>query len=137
MTEKLSRRSGYVLRWGPVVAGMAAIFAVSAQSQPPVPEGMSNTTGHVLAYAGLGVLIVRAVAGALPARVTRRVALVTMAIAVGYGATDELHQWFVPGRVADVGDVIADAAGALIAVAVCWAWGIIRLPNRGSGRRVA
>ena len=31
-----------------------------------------------------------------------------------YGATDEIHQYFVPGRNADVYDVLADFSGALI-----------------------
>jgi VanZ family protein len=29
-----------------------------------------------------------------------------------YGVTDELHQAFVPGRVASIGDLVADSIGA-------------------------
>ncbi len=108
---------------------MAAIFFVSGQSQPPVPGGLSNAAGHVIAYAGLGFLLVRAVAGGLGGRITGRVAGSALAIATVYGVTDEVHQMFVPGRVADINDVIADAAGALLAVGACWAWGIIRAPD--------
>ena len=42
-----------------------------------------------------------------------------------FGVTDELHQWFVPGRVADVRDLTADAAGALVGVGLVWACGIV------------
>jgi VanZ family protein len=108
---------------------MAAIFIVSGQSQPQVPGGLSNTTGHVVAYAGLGLLLVRAVAGRFPVRITGSIAGAVIAIAVAYGVTDEVHQMFVPGRMSDAGDVFADAAGALMAVAACWAWGIIRVPR--------
>ena len=132
MSPSLNGPAGRLLLWGPVVACMAAIFVVSGQSQPQVPGGISNTTGHVIAYAGLGLLVVRAVAGGLPARVTPKMALVSLAIAIAYGVSDEVHQMFVPGRMPDVSDVAADAAGALIAVAACWAWGIIRVPDRGS-----
>ena len=34
--------------------------------------------------------------------------------AIFYGISDEIHQYYVPGRDAAVGDVIADAIGAFI-----------------------
>jgi VanZ family protein len=37
-------------------------------------------------------------------------------IASLYGASDELHQYFVPGRSAEVADWVADTLGALVAV---------------------
>lgn len=37
-------------------------------------------------------------------------------LAVLWGALDELHQAYVPGRTADPWDLLADATGALIAV---------------------
>jgi VanZ family protein len=111
--------------WAPVVAYMAAIFFVSGLSSPPLPEQVSDTTGHSMAYAGLAFLCVRAVSGGFPRRVALRVALLAVAIAAAYGAFDELHQWFVPERTADVRDWFADVSGALIGIGVCWLWGII------------
>jgi len=105
---------------------MAMIFFVSSLPTAPLPPNMSDKSGHLLAYLVLGVLAVRAVAGRLPARLTRRVALGAMVIAIGYGAFDELHQWFVPGRSAELADFYADSAGACVGLAACWAWGIIR-----------
>jgi VanZ family protein len=40
--------------------------------------------------------------------------MVPLVFATLYAVTDEFHQWFVPGRHADVWDVAADAAGALV-----------------------
>jgi VanZ family protein len=37
--------------------------------------------------------------------------------AVLYGLSDEVHQSFIPGRDASVGDVVADALGALLGAA--------------------
>ncbi len=123
------RRAGYLSRWAPVVAVMATLFLLSGQSQVEVPGGLSDKAAHAIAYGGLGLLIVRAVAGGLPARITVRVAALSIAIALAYGASDELHQMFVPGRMPDVRDLVADASGAILAVVVCWAWGIIQLPT--------
>lgn len=41
--------------------------------------------------------------------------IMTLAVAVVYGASDEYHQSFIPGRAPQVIDVLADFAGALAA----------------------
>ena len=115
--------------WAPVVIYMAAIFSVSADPDPPAPESISDKLMHMAAYGVLAVLVFRAVAGGIPARVTRRAASATMLIAIAYGISDEFHQLFVPGRSADVNDLFADVAGAAIALIGCWAWGIIQIPD--------
>jgi VanZ family protein len=112
--------------WMPVAIYMAVIFLLSADSSPPAPPHVSDKLLHLLAYAGLAVVIGRAVHGGLPSRLSRRGVVVTIAITVVYGVTDELHQAFVPGRSPDVYDVAADAAGAGVGLIACWAWGIIR-----------
>jgi VanZ family protein len=111
--------------WGPVAGVMALIFYLSSLSDPPIPSGVSPTVGHWLGYALLGVAVARALAGGLPRRITLRIAVGATLVCVGYGITDEFHQSFVPGRVADIADLYADAAGAMAAVAACWAWGIL------------
>ena len=116
--------------WLPVAVYMAGIFLVSADADPPMPERVSDKSMHLLAYAGLAVVVCRAVAGGLPARVTLRAAVFTLLITIGYAATDELHQSFVPNRSADAYDLLADAAGACAGLSACWAWGIIAAPNR-------
>jgi VanZ family protein len=67
--------------------------------------------GHFAEYLILGVLIVRALAADGRWRPHR--AILALSLAVAYAATDELHQAFVPGRTAAVGDVLIDAGGAL------------------------
>jgi VanZ family protein len=104
---------------------MAVIFFISSLQDPQIPGGVSDASGHGLGYFLLGVTVVRAVAGGLPRRITLRSALLAIAITVGYGVTDEVHQSFVPGRSAERADVYADASGALLATIACWAWGII------------
>jgi VanZ family protein len=95
----------------------------------------------VIAYAGLAVLVCRAVAGSVAARMTARAAAATLLITTAYGASDELHQMFVPGRSPELYDLFADAVGGALGLIACWAWAIIRpaspnsrIPNPKSQR---
>lgn len=126
MSSKSDQRSRL---WVPVAIYMAAIFYVSSLSQPPIPANTDKPL-HWLAYGGLAVLVVRALAGGIPRRISAGVAGAAILITVGYGVTDEVHQLFVPGRSADVFDLVADAAGAVAGTAACWAWGIISSSSR-------
>jgi VanZ family protein len=116
--------------WGPVVLWAGIIFSASAQPDVSLPSGLSDKYTHILAYAPLGVLFFRAIAGGLPVRLTLSTALLGVALTTAYGITDELHQLFVPGRSADWRDVVADAIGGVVAAVVCWLWGIISAAPR-------
>ena len=119
--------TSFLILWLPVLAYMAVIFYVS--SQPDIAEVATNLVSdkilHALEYAVLAVLVARAFAGGLPRRIPGRVIVSATLITVAFGASDEFHQYFVPGRHADPTDLLADSAGALAGAAVCWAWGII------------
>jgi VanZ family protein len=105
--------------WGPVALYMALIFALSSLWRPPgVPGRLSDEAGHVVLYFGLGALLVRALAGGWTAVVTVRTAALATLIATLYGASDELHQHFVPFRQMAALDVVADGIGAASAAAV-------------------
>jgi VanZ family protein len=49
-----------------------------------------------------------------------RWALLTVILVAAYSVTDELHQLFVPGRVASPWDSLLDTAGAIAAQLVLW-----------------
>jgi VanZ family protein len=110
-----------VALWAPVLTYMALIFVASSLSRPPQPPGgVSYTTVHVGVYAGLGAILVRALAGGLRARVTGTAALASTIIATVYGITDEIHQHFVPQRQAELLDLAADGLGAALAAGVLY-----------------
>ena len=112
--------------WGPPGLVMIVIFVVSSLPEvSPALCGLPDVGAHALAYCGLGVTLVRALAGAKWAGVTRSRALGAILLSTAYGLTDELHQWFVPGRVAEVLDLIADTVGAAVGVGLVWACGIV------------
>ena len=111
--------------WGPAVLLMAVIFGFSAQPAPYLPSGLSDVSAHAIAYAALGILMLRALSSARWSGVTPRSVVVAVALTVLYGISDEYHQSFVTGRFADVRDVIADAIGACGGVGIIWAWSIV------------
>lgn len=55
---------------------------------------------------------------------SRRRLLSAWLIPVIYACTDELHQYFVPGRSSELRDVCIDSIGALTGVAVVWLAGV-------------
>jgi VanZ family protein len=101
--------------WLPVVAYMAAIFVLSSLPTIPPPLGLRgiDKPEHYIAYAGLAAIVMRAVRGTRPGWRLGVVAVVAIAISAAYGATDELHQFFVPTRCCDILDWTADVLGAI------------------------
>ena len=91
------------------------VFALSSISR--APEALQWITPHDLVvhamlYAGLGWLAGMTLrTGAVPWR-GWRVWVAPIAFAAVYGASDELHQLFVPGRHCVLADWMADVAGA-------------------------
>ena len=108
------RRS--VALWAPVALYMALIFAASSVSHPPdLSTSIGDKGAHGLLYSGLAALMVRALAGGWQP-FGGGIGLAAVAYSILYGATDEIHQLFVPSRTADVKDLAADAVGAAVAV---------------------
>jgi VanZ family protein len=101
-----------LLPWLPAAGWAGLIFFLSSLSTiplaPPVPH--LDKAGHFAVYLVLGALLAHATA-----RTGWPLAL-AVGLGVVYGMTDEVHQTFVPGRTATVGDWVADAAGVLAGV---------------------
>tara|TARA_Y100001934_G_scaffold119354_1_gene146015 strand:- start:1801 stop:2256 length:456 start_codon:yes stop_codon:yes gene_type:complete len=137
-----------MIYWMPVVLWAAVIFAFSTSLGsgsntsrilgpllnflfPGVsPESIAGLrfairkVAHVCEYAGLAVLIWRAIVK--PYGFQRfwnwshaKTAFLLTAL---YAATDEFHQLFVPGRVGTVWDVALDSLGGLLGIWIVWFW---------------
>lgn len=120
-------------RWAPVVLYAAFIFALSHRSAVPAAVGLiSDKAAHALLYAGFGALWARALTNDRPLNKMIR-GVLAIGLASAYGATDELHQMYVPQRSADAADWIADTAGAALgAAAYLLLLGRIREPRPDS-----
>ena len=118
--------------WGPAWAMMGLIFVLSSMSElPPTPGGVDDSVAHALAYAVLAALLLRGLTGARWRGMRVGAAWRAVLLATLYGVTDEVHQRFVPGRVAEVSDLVADAFGAAVAAGLIWAWlSVVRPPRR-------
>jgi VanZ family protein len=95
------------------LAWMATLFYLSNQpglSTPSLFEHQDKLF-HGIAYGLLGLLL----AGALfDPRHPDRMVFIAWLLGSLYGLSDEFHQSLIPGRDADLLDVLADSAGALL-----------------------
>jgi VanZ family protein len=110
---------------------MGIIFFLSAQPDLPGPPQpwlaeLLTKSAHFFVYAGLAFWWWRALSRGRPRqklrgrRADKVILAAAFAISVLYGASDEFHQSFVPGRDASWLDLLADAAGAATALGVVW-----------------
>jgi len=102
-----------ILAWGPVVvwalvlAGLSRITAVPEPLEPLTI--LSDKVIHFALYSVMGAAL--AWARVVGRRNPPHLALV--ALGSLYGALDEFHQSFVPGRTPEVGDWVANTLGVL------------------------
>ena len=108
---------GYLLNW----------FGLARRMTPGQLDLVNHyirKLGHVTEYALLAGLMHRALAATHPTR-TRwapRLVLLALGLAVLYAASDEFHQRFVPSRTSSGWDVLLDAIGGSVGLAVKRWW---------------
>jgi VanZ family protein len=101
--------------------GFAATIVVeSSQSGVGVPGGIwqADKIVHFLVFGLLATVTLRALRIESP----RSRAVVAVLLVSLFGASDELHQYFTPGRSCDVFDWVADTLGASLAVSLYLFW---------------
>jgi len=105
------RRAG----WAFFVA--ALIFYASSRSHVAAPgiTRIDDKFGHFGIYGLLGTLVCRVVPG-------RWGGWWALIIVSAYGASDEWHQSFVPGRSTELEDWIADTIGAALGIGLYAGW---------------
>jgi|CXWL01.1.fsa_nt_gi VanZ family protein len=113
--------------WTPVFAYMALIFFLSSLSHPgeelpPWIWTLSDKVLHAGEYALLSLFVYRGLLRGQPPALHRRAHWFAIGIAVAYGASDELHQAFVPFRESDLWDLVADTVGSCLGV---WTWRLL------------
>lgn len=115
--------------WAPAVAYMGLIFLLSSMHlRAPAIEDVpfQDKGAHFLEYLVLGFLCAYATRHTWPSRAAIRTHALAFFLATAWGFSDELHQAFVPGRSADLADVLADALGSLAGVGIYAVFGLLR-----------
>ena len=100
----------------PVLLYMTVIFLLSSSSRisPPFADRLSfDKIYHVIEYAVLGYLLLRALEQGF---YMQGVTMIILAFGIGaaFGMSDELHQYFVPGRIFSYWDFAADTVGVAV-----------------------
>ncbi len=115
----------FVKWWLPVVVWMIVIFIGSSIGNIPrvggkTTDGLVHRAAHIAEFAVLGALLLRAVSHDKP--LTKREIIITLIVIALYGASDEFHQRFTPGRSSEGIAVVFDVAGGAVGVWVYRLW---------------
>ncbi|MBN8614401.1 MAG: VanZ family protein [Deltaproteobacteria bacterium] len=105
------------LAWLPAALYMAIIWLVSSLEAPTFPTAsfpLRDKGVHAVEYGVLGFLLAHACLRTFRDRAAIRVALFAVLAGVLWGVLDEIHQAFVPGRSADLLDLVADSVGIVV-----------------------
>ena len=104
--------------WAPPALDTLLIFNLSSEANP-LP-GLTTLVWdkalHATEYAGLAFLVFRALRG--EGMRSGRAVVVALLATSAYGGSDEIHQYFVPGRDSEVSDWIADTVGGSIGISI-------------------
>ena len=108
--------SRWQLLWPIAIAGLVILASARSRVAGPSIEHLDKVV-HFSVYGLLATLLGRLGQG-------WRWAGGALAIVSAFGATDEWHQSFVPGRETEFADWVADTGGAAVALGMYfgWAW---------------
>lgn len=117
MFEFLERKKKLFV-FTPLIIYWIILFIATTLPVQSVPSiAVSDKINHLLAYFLLGVLLyLTLIFQRKSVFLFDNATWATIVIASFYGALDEFHQMFVPGRFAEVLDWLADATGSALGV---------------------
>lgn len=140
-----NRRILRLILWALIVALLISIYLLSnqpASSSAKLSKGIAEQTIHIYEkltgtditikqwnhklrkaahfslYSVLGMLVMTL---CLISRIRlKRSIVITMGVGVLYASSDEIHQLFVIGRGASIGDVGIDSLGVILGITIIW-----------------
>jgi VanZ family protein len=110
--------------WLPLILyGLAIYMQSSHAGLKHIPDvQFMDKILHFGAYGLLGILFLRAYE-TLPRKDNNKILIfISIASATLYGISDEIHQYFVPFREADILDAVANTLGSICGVYVYHRW---------------
>lgn len=113
------------LRAIPVALVMGFIFFLSHQPGDSIslPDVVNiDKVLHCLVYAALGLATLFALPPDWRRQHPLKAGVAVVLFCLLYGATDEFHQSFIPGRFSSLADLAADAVGGIMALLCAYCW---------------
>jgi len=101
----------------PIFLFAGAIYYISSLSKVSVPSlgiDFEDKLIHMFVYFIFGWLLIRALHFGKHESISKKLMMFSILIGLLYGFSDEIHQYFVPGRSSEFWDWLADAIGILI-----------------------
>ncbi|MBW2090252.1 MAG: VanZ family protein, partial [Deltaproteobacteria bacterium] len=108
----------FFIYWFPIIIYCVLIFIQSSypsiKHTPELPY--FDKVAHCVAYALLGALFLRAFKTSQIKNNVKLMWILSVILSSLYGISDEIHQYFVPYRYAELMDVLADTLGSIMGV---------------------
>jgi VanZ family protein len=114
----------YLLYHAPWQFLMLIIFIQSSISMIELPDmGIDwfDKIVHFVVYGVLGFLVVRGFSRIKNIKIMKYYVIWSIFITSAYGITDEIHQFFVAGRICSFGDWLADMLGSIFVIYI-YSW---------------
>jgi len=103
----------------PAILYAMVIFGLSSLEKAPLeimPIWNIDKVVHLTEYAVFGMLLMLAFSGSRAVKFIQRPNFRSLLLGTLYGLSDEIHQYYVPGRICSVYDFTADVLGILLGV---------------------
>lgn len=109
----------FIYYWSPVLILAAFIYSASSVPGRDIPSlfPLQDILYHFAIYVILALFFIRALKNTGSRKTVFRLAAYTVAFGFLFGAGDELHQLFTPGRSCAFLDLLTDTAGSFFGAA--------------------
>ena len=107
----------------PLIVYWITLFILTTIPADEVPQLFENQDKyeHFIAYCGLAILLSLALYFQKKSvLISSKAFLFALLFILTYGAVDELHQLFVPGRYCDFYDWLADSSGGILGIGIIY-----------------
>ncbi|MFA5804873.1 MAG: VanZ family protein [Melioribacteraceae bacterium] len=105
----------------PLIVYWITLFILTTIPADNVPQLFENQDKyeHFIAYCGLAILLSLALYFQKRSiLISSKAFLFALLFILAYGAVDELHQIFIPGRYCDFYDWLADSSGGILGIGI-------------------
>lgn len=119
--NRKSAGNRFISDHAPTIVWGTLIFVISSIPSLKTPElgfNFQDKVAHVIEFAIFGFFLRRSTFRLWGDR--SWVVMLTVIGGIVYGGFDEIHQSFIPGRVAEIDDFLADSLGVILAQIIFW-----------------